>query len=152
MFAQIQVAGTEVYGPAPLRPAVNRSGSTLTQYGVYTLDMVQGQAESTTAALGDTNLVAVATANMCQPMVVAQTAAADNASLQVAEGEGVICTVLVESTTDIAKGDPLKTVNGQAYLVKATVGTDHWNAVAREARTDNDTGLISVLFYSTRRF
>jgi hypothetical protein len=64
----------------------------------------------------------------------------------------VLVQVRVNSTTDIAKGDPLKLVNNQESLVRATWGTDRWVAIANEARTEDNEGLISAWFFSTPQY
>jgi len=115
----------------------------------------QGSAtESTTPTTNEDNVIQITTARVALrlPVVVALDAYADDVRGQFVEGNDVIVSILVESTTDILEGDLLKPVDQQAYLVKATPGTDLYVARAREGRTANDTGLISCLLFSNPRF
>lgn len=135
---------------APVR--TNRTGGAALVGGAYVVDLHTSATESTTIALGQGAVVPVTTALIAAgQIVIARETTADDADGRFVEGEGVECDILVESTTDIAKGDALKPVNAQAYLVKATVGTDRFHAIALEARTANDTGLIRCLLYSSGR-
>jgi len=117
--------------------------------GIYAVDLHQSDAASTTVAKGTENLVPVTTALIATGfLLVADAIVADNAAANVNFGIGVEVNLLVESTTDIAKGDALKAVNAQAYAVKATPATDRYHFIALEARTANDTGIIKAVMVS----
>jgi hypothetical protein len=134
----------------------NRTGASIAIGGVAIVDATQAEAESTSVALGQQNLTAVTSTNLKAGKVVVNVtgaAVADNADGRFCESnDGAIVQALVNSTTDIAKGDWLKPVNGQAYLVKGTNGTDRTVARALEARTSDDTGLIYVELFSNGCF
>jgi hypothetical protein len=132
----------------------NRTGGTTEFGGVYLVDIPQSNVASTNAIEGTKNVVAVTTALFGKPhrAVVALEAIANNAEGRFVEGDMVLVQVRVNSTTDIAKGDPLKLVNNQESLVRATWGTDRWVAIANEARTEDNEGLISAWFFSTPQF
>lgn len=78
-----------------LIPVVNRTGSTLTQYGVYQLDIVTApQAEGTDFNGYLSNIIAVSTAGIAAGIIgVAQTAAVDNALTMLCIGGVTDCTV-----------------------------------------------------------
>lgn len=149
-------------GPSP---RYNRTGATLVAGGVGFIDLSQSDAASTTPETAMDNVVAISTALIAiQPrlVVAAQVPnlAADDEKGQFIEGDGVECLILVESTTDILKGDWLKPVNAQVYLVKGSIGAiidntgsagtyDYVYAQALEGRTANDTGLIRCLLFSS---
>lgn len=150
--------GLSRFDSANSQTLMNRSAANLTKNGAYFLDTPNGDADSTDIPNGLNNAIAVTTALIAQrpPLAIAdenQTDAtiADNSPGRFLMGEGVLCRVLVNSTTDITKGDWLKPVNAQSYLVKATLGTDVIYAQALETRTADTTGPISVLLYSSGR-
>jgi hypothetical protein len=132
--------------------ATNRTGGTLTVGGVYALDRAQADAASTSAELGAGNIIAVATANMHHEMVIATAALADDAT-----GSFVIASsnvqALVETTTNITKGDQVCPVNAQAYLKNQSTSVLTLGCgIANETRITDDTGLISISFDGRRRF
>lgn len=131
---------------------MNRTGATIAYGGVAIVDAMQAEAESTDIGLALHNLTAVTTALFKHACVVVcrETAGvADNAEGRFAESnDGAMVDVLVDSTTDIAKGDLLKCVNAAAYLVKATNGTDRPVARALEARTADTQGTIKCQLFS----
>lgn len=123
--------------------------------GVYAIDI--GGSSTYPTNLDTIIANSTTTMDLLSPMVVADNIYTAATTARCTFGEGVICQVLVEGTTDIAKGDQLKPVNGQAYLVKATTAYtdangDHYNAIALEAFTTNSTGLIMAIFFSVPRF
>lgn len=126
----------------------NRTGATIQKGYVGFLDTSQSDAASTTVALALSNVVKPTTAliaKRAQKLVVCQDAGlADDAQGRFAMGDGgdLICQILVEGTTDVAKGDLLKPVDAQYYLVKATAGTDLAFAEALEAQTSATPTLI----------
>ena len=129
----------------------NRSGASTAVGGVLALDIAAGDAASTTPELALTNLIEPATAQFnTAEYVVCKEVKADDLLVDCFTGDGVLVQVRVNSTTDIAKGDPLKPVNSENHLVKAT-STDPYVATALEARTTDDVGLIWVLFYTKPR-
>lgn len=150
------------YPAGSTRAFRNRTGGATVAGGIYVIDIPQADGDSGSIAAGLENILGVTTARMAvRPRVVIATEAVDdNGVVQCVEAFGVpvITQCRVESTTDIAKGDLLKLVDVQTYLVKATVAytvneagsstRDTYYARALEARTSNDAGLISVLFYS----
>lgn len=142
---ELDVAVPGVYQDSAGFTRTNRTGATIAQGGCAIIDHAQAEAESTSVALGQQNLTAVTTALLKAgrfAFCLERDGVADNGEGRFCDIPGAVIQVLVESTTDIAKGDLLKGVNGQAYLVKATNGTDRPVARALEARTSNDTGLI----------
>lgn len=123
----------------------NRTGGALVVGGVYALDQAQAEAESTTVQTAFHNLIAVATASLKNViLVVAQEAAADNAQAVVIVSG--FASVRVESTTDVTKGDPLKGVNTQNYLVKAASTGDRIVAYAGTTVTADSAAVQNVLF------
>src|SRR5690349_3351360 len=121
-------SGLQQYENARAHPRYNRSGGATLAWGSYFVDTPQGDADSTTIEKGLQNAIAVTTALIAkQPRLIIsdgtqQSQPADNAQGMFVEGDCVDTFALVEGTTDIAKGDKLKPVNGQAYLVKANIG------------------------------
>ncbi|HWP40861.1 MAG TPA: hypothetical protein VNL70_08040 [Tepidisphaeraceae bacterium] len=119
--------------------------------GVYALDVTasggdtSGAADPVRAAAG--NIVAVSTANLGTILVITPK------PIRPGEvGEAIVrgpAKVLVNGTTDIAKGDRLKASNGSAVLTKASSAagsTDIGVACAREAFTTDGDGTIKVFF------
>lgn len=129
----------------------NRTGGALLAGGIYAIDLVQSATESTSAELGAGNAVAVATANLNCPMVIALDTYSDDAT-----GMFVLASpyvdALVEGTTDISIGDVLIPINGQAYLkTQSAVVLTTGCAQAHAAFTTNGTGTIKVAFDGRRR-
>lgn len=139
----------------------NRTAAALTEGCVAFIDSPQTDTDSGTIGDGLRNAVAITTARITQhlKMVIhARTeSVADNDLTAFYDVDDTICSVLVNSTTDITKGDWLKPVNAQTYLVKATnaITVDEGGAVvhdfayarALETRTADTTGLIKVIFF-----
>jgi hypothetical protein len=123
----------------------NRSGGATVEGEVYTRDIKRSATESTTVRTALSNLVDPATANLAQPIAVAQGVVADDDSnLFVTKGR---CKALVNGTTDVAAGDYLKTTNGSNAFSKATfaVGSVEFAyARALEAQTADSNVLIEV--------
>jgi len=131
---------------------VNRSGATTVKGSIGFIDLAQSDTDSTTLLAGLSNVIATATAQIdAGCMVVAKAAGVtDNSAGDYYVGEGVVCYVNVNSTTDIAKGDELKPVNAGDHMVKAAAG-DRYHAIALEARTSDDEGPILALIFSFGR-
>ena len=150
----IAAQGQEFYSGQSAHRYYNRTGATVYQGYVGFLDTSQSDGDSGSISAGLSNIVKVTTALMnkrCQRLVVCNDQAADNAQTRAVGGEDKVVRCLVEGTTDIAKGDLLKPVNGQYYLVKATAGTDLYYAEALENFTTDGTGLIAVRLTGTAR-
>lgn len=152
MIRTIGIPGVPFEANQPVT-LTNKTAATTSEGSIGFLDEAQADADSTTLALGLSNVVAASTALMAYGhAVLAKGAYADDADGLFEAGEGVRSRIRVNSTTDIAKGDVLKPVNGQNYAVKATKGTDRWIAVALEARTSDDAGVIECVLYSRGKF
>jgi hypothetical protein len=137
----------------------NRTGGNTVAGGVYVVDTPQEDGDSTDAEKGADNILGVTTARMnrLQNIVVAKEVVADNVEVNVIRGstEGTVCRVLVDGTADVAKGDKLKLVNAQVYLVKATtnhlvdeaaaLALDHYVAEALEAYTTDATQTLLLV-------
>lgn len=146
------------------RTAFNRTGAAILVGGCYFADEATSDADSTTVDLGFDGILKPTTTLITQhpPLLISKGTPGDNERGDFIEGEGVSCMALVNSTTDITKGDWLVPTNGQAYLVKATsaITVDEGGAVvhsfayakALETRTSDDTGLIRVRLHSFGRF
>jgi len=148
----VYVAGGQGQAGSMLR--YNRTGATSVKGGTGLLDILNTQGESTTIGTGLQNVTPVTTAGMAVGIVGVWEAAGvgDNAQGRFITGEGVECSINVDSTTDIAKGDALKCVNAGDHMVKATPATDRHHAIALEARTADTEGAIRALLFSSGRF
>lgn len=144
-FNTISTQGEQFVRGHPSKRFYNRTGGTVYEGYVGFIDEFQGDAASTSVLTGQQNIVKVTTALMAKgdpKLVVFKETAADDEQARAIAGEDAIVRILVEGTTDIAKGDGLKPVNAQYYLVKGTIGTDRIYAIALEAFTTDGTGVI----------
>lgn len=147
----VNILGGASQASASLR--FNRTGATSVQGGTGALDLTQTQSESSNIGNAESNVTPVTTALIAAGVIGFWISAgvADNKAGYFVVGEGVICDVNVDSTTDIAKGDALKAVNAGDHMVKATVGTDRYHAIALEARTADTEGSIRCIVFSSGR-
>ncbi len=144
-----KVIGAQGYGPLIEERIVvvtNRTGGTLTIGGCYALDVAQGDGDSTTIELGASGLVAVSTANLRAPKVIATKALLDNET-----GTAVLASnnvsALIEGTTDVAKGDSLIPINAQIYLkTQSALVTSPACGWAWEAETNAGPTLHPIAF------
>jgi predicted RecA/RadA family phage recombinase len=126
---------------------INRTGGAMVKGGVYALDIVRGNVNSTSVRTALYNAVTLAAGNIGGILVVAETTTPDGE-----EGQGVVfgpADVRLDGTTDVAAGDRLKAVSGTTNLAKASaaVGSvDVGVAIALEARTADSVGLQKVIF------
>lgn len=136
-------------GPGNAPRFFNRTGAATALGYVGFVDDIQSDAASTTLALGLAGIVKPATAHLTQPgripAVCVEAGVADDGEGRWAvaqDASGLVIQILVESTTDVALGDPLKIVDAQYYLVKATTGADEFVAIALEAKTANSAAVM----------
>lgn len=127
----------------------NRAGAATVVGGVYRLDTgATADASTTTVEKGLEHLLLPITASLGNAQyVVALEAVADDAQVRAAYGQGVLVSLRVDgNSVNIAKGDPLKPVNGATDLVKATA-QDKYIALALEAAT-TDNATIKAIFFT----
>lgn len=154
----IALPGTNSFAAPTATRLFNRSGGTMTRGMIGFIDSASSDAASTSLSLAFNNVIKPTTALIAIsgkiPVVLLSDSVADDAEglfCVCDDPNGVIVPMLVESTTDIAKGDLLKGVNAQYYAVKGTQGTDLMVAEALEARTSNDTGIINCRLFPQQR-
>jgi hypothetical protein len=150
----IATQGGEFYTGQAAHRFYNRTGGTVHKGYVGFIDTAQTDAASTSLAEGLKNIVKVTTALMnkrVQQLVVFNEDADDDGQARATGGGDKVVQILCDGTTDIAKGDLLKPVNGQYYLVKATAGTDLYYAEALEAFTTDGQGLVWCRLIGTAR-
>lgn len=145
------------------RRVMNRSGGSVSVGDVLALDLQAAETETSDGnGVGNEdnldvqdavfhNAVAVATANIMNPIVVV-TGLLSGEGGDDTEIEVGLCfqrrQVLVESTSDISRGDQLKPTNGESYLVVRSGGdAERAVAYALEDRSSDDTGLIDACFW-----
>jgi len=140
---------------APRR--TNKTGSDTVVGGVYSVDLPGDDADSQTSSAADPNksqgnVTAVSTADIAAgELIVAEEIVADDADGRFCEGEGVVVNVLVDGTTDVAAGDPVKAQNASTSVIKATVGTDRFHGICLVAQTSSTPTLCPVLWFSSGR-
>lgn len=131
----------------------NRTGATTVKGGVGFVDDAASDA-ATTTTYGQDNVVAVTLARIVagthRLAVWAVGSTADDGAERAVVGDDLIVDLLVNSTTDIAKGDPLIPVASGDHMVKGSIGNKFY-AVALEARTANDEGTIKARLFSSGR-
>lgn len=132
-------------------PMNNRTGAISVRGGVGCVDTAQGDAASTTKALGLSNVVAVATANIAKGIqgVWEKAGVAIAGSGRFIIGEGVEVDLAVDNSA-IVKGSALKPANGLTTMTLATTGTDRWFAIALDANGSAATVIRALLFSSGR--
>jgi hypothetical protein len=131
-------------------PVKNVTASAFVQYGIYQLDLAQGDSDVTTVQLALASAIAVATAGIATGLlcVVQSAIPAGGIGNAVISGVTKIGTI---GTTDIAKMDFLKGVNAAASAVKGTAGTDRCHWIALEANA-TDTVVTNILALMTDCF
>lgn len=128
-----------------LIPVLNKTGGTLTKYGVYALDIEATDGDTTSNAKRLSHLTAVTTATIAAGvLVVAQEAAADDAATNVVVWGYTL--LRANGTTAISDSDPLKAQNASAVTIKATAGTDRFHAVSLEDYSTAADGDIAVIW------
>lgn len=150
--AMVRAKGLGQLGEEVVIAATNRTGGALVIGGVYALDHTQSDADSTDAETGAGNVVAVDSGHINCDLVIATDTLADNAS-----GSFIAASphtqVMVEGTTDVAKGDVLIPVAGQYYLKTQSVTVlTAGCGQAHEARTTNSAGLQYAAFDGRNRW
>jgi hypothetical protein len=129
------------------------ASATVTLGGIYAIDttIVSSGRFTTVRAIAAGDTVATNTAVYGVLVVALETTTVNGAKAKF-RLRGYVDALIETTTNDVAVGDPLIPVTGQAYLIKAvdpTGATVVWHgicAIACEARTTNAAGLQRVLF------